>query len=260
MDLVLDIGSSQTDVGVFGDDGLLARWRVLSDIRRTPDEWHVLLRGLLDTLDDHGSSVDRVSVASVVPVVSAGVRQAVRTTLGLDLYEIDWRVPLPIRIDLDDPTTVGADRLANAVAAHHTLSTDVIVVDLGTATTYDCVTADGAFIGGAIAPGARTASERLHARTARLPAVGLAVPQRVIGRHTTAALESGIFFAAVDAVDGMITRLRAEWGKPYASVIATGGLAGILAPHCPNVDHHDPALTLTGIRLAREHLDASGEP
>lgn len=259
MHLVLDVGSSETDVGVFGDARLLARWRVLSDVRRTPDEWHVLLRGLLDTLGEPATAVTRGSIASVVPAITAAVRQAVRTAVAQDLYEIDWRVPLPIRLDLDDPTTVGADRLVNAVAAHHVLATDAVVVDLGTATTYDCVTAEGAFIGGAIAPGARTASERLHTRTARLPAVGLTVPQRVIGRHTTAALESGIFFAAVDAVEGMIARLRSEWGRPHASVIATGGLAGVLAPHCASVDHHDPSLTLTGIRLAREYLDSNGD-
>jgi type III pantothenate kinase len=260
MDLGIDIGNTETTVGLFDGPVLRTRWRLSSSRRRTPDEVGVLLRQLLRDIGVEPADIGRVTYATVMPAAALVMAAACRSALRVEAVGIDANTPLPIRIDLDDPTTVGADRLANAVAAHHTLSTDVIVVDLGTATTYDCVTADGAFIGGAIAPGARTASERLHARTARLPAVGLAVPQRVIGRHTTAALESGIFFAAVDAVDGMITRLRAEWGKPYASVIATGGLAGILAPHCPNVDHHDPALTLTGIRLAREHLDASGEP
>jgi type III pantothenate kinase len=258
MHLVLDIGSTEVSAGAFAGDELRARWRLRSDPFRTPDEWRVLLTGLLHASRLELEAVERVSSASVEPAVAASLLEAVRATFALDPYAVDWRSPFPIRIDLDDPTTVGPDRLANAVAAHRLHPGDALVVDLGTATTYDCVTADGAFIGGAIAPGARTAAENLITRTARLPAVGIAVPQRAVGRHTTAALESGIFFAAVDAVEGMLSRIRAEWGKSHATVIATGGLAPVLGPHCASVEHIDPDLTLVGIRLAREHLDSGG--
>lgn len=255
MDLVFDIGSTETTVGVVEDGDIAAHWRLASDPRRTPDELALLLRQLVREHGIDPARVERVSVVTVMPSVAAVVREAVEQAFRLEPVTIDARSPLPIRIAVDDPLGVGADRLVNAVAAHHLYRADAIVVDLGTATTFDCVTREGEFVGGAIAPGVRTAAERLIERTARLPRVALAKPPRAIGRRTEECLQSGIFFGAVDAVDGMIARICAEWGRPRATVVATGGLAPLVAPHCRHVRFVEPLLTLHGVRLAREHLD-----
>jgi type III pantothenate kinase len=260
MDLVLDIGSTETTVGLFEGQELRKRWRLASDRQRTADESALLLRQLLRDANLDPRGLMRVTYASVMPAVAAALASACEHALHLEAVAIDARVPLPIRIDVDEPLGVGADRLVNAAAAHASFARNAIVVDLGTATTYDCVTADGAFVGGAIAPGLRTGAERLIERTARLPRVALTEPERVIGRRTEACLQSGIFFGAVDAVDGMVRRIRAEWGRPNAVVVATGGLATLVAPHCSTVQQIDPDLTLHGIRLCREHLDRARAP
>lgn len=262
MDLVLDIGSSETTVGLFEGAELRAHWRLASDRGRTPDESGLLLRQLLRDAGLDPRGLARITYASVMPAVAASLALACERALLLEAVAIDARVPLPIRIDVDQPHGVGADRLVNAVAAHRRYARDAIVVDLGTATTFDCVTREGVFVGGAIAPGARTGAERLIERTARLPRVALTEPPRVIGRSTEECLRSGIFFGAIDAVDGMVHRIRDEWARPEAVVIATGGLAALLAPHCRTVHEIDPHLTLNGIRIARDHLDrvASSTP
>jgi type III pantothenate kinase len=263
MHLVLDIGSTETTAGLFRGDVLHGRWRLASDPRRTPDEAGLLLLQLLGTASVEAADLARVSVASVQPAVSLVMAQASEHYLGARAVSIEAGAPLPIHVDVDDPLGVGADRLVNAVAAHRLIGADVLIVDLGTATTYDCVTAEGAFIGGAIAPGLRTGAERLFERTARLPRVPLVEPDRVIGRNTRACLQSGIFWGAVDAVDGMVHRIRSEWARPDAVVVATGGLAPQVGPRCRTVQRVEPDLTLHGIRLAREHLDVragSGAP
>jgi type III pantothenate kinase len=256
MELVFDVGSTETTVGLFRDAVLAARWRMASDRRRTPDETGALLRHLPGARGIAASGVRQVSYASVMPAVAAAIAAAAEQWLGFPAIAIDARVPLPIRVEVDEPLSVGADRLVNAVAAHATYAADAVVVDLGTATTFDCVTGDGAFVGGAIAPGVRTAAEHLVERTARLPRVPLSLPERVIGRRTDACLQSGIVFGAIDQVDGMVWRILAEWARPGAVVIATGGLAPLIAPHCRHIQHVAPDLTLHGIRIAREHLES----
>lgn len=258
MSLVLDIGNTETVVGWFRAKELAAHWRLASDPRRTSDELGLILRHLIAHEGLPPNSVGFVTYGSVVPSLSGVLREASERHLGVPALEIDARTPLPIRLDVDEPLTVGADRIVNTLAASRTYGRDSIVVDLGTATTYDCVTADGVFIGGVIAPGARSAAERLTERTAKLPRVELAEPQIVIGRRTEACLQSGIFYGAVDAVDGMVRRIREEWGRPEALVIATGGLASLIGPHCATVRCIEPFLTLHGLRLAREHLDRRG--
>jgi type III pantothenate kinase len=253
MDLVLDVGNTETTAAAFSGDEMHGRWRLRSDAGRTADEWRVLLAGLL--AHPRATTVASATVVSVVPAITVALREGVEDAFGVDLLVIDWRTPLPVRLDLDDPTTVGADRLANVVAAHHRFAAACLAVDIGTAVTYDCVGEDGTFIGGAIAPGPATAAAWLTQATAQLPSVPLAVPERTIGRRTVAALQSGIFYGAVDAIEGMVRRIREEWGHPRAPVVATGGLAPLLAPHCPSIAHLDPDLTLQGIRLVREHVN-----
>jgi type III pantothenate kinase len=258
MDLVFDIGSTEITVGVFAGAGLRTRWRLASTPSRTADETGLLLRHLLQEERLQPVRIERVSYASVMPQVSAVIASAVEQALGRTVIGIDARAPLPIRIEVDEPYGVGADRLVNAAAAHAFHACDAIVVDLGTATTFDCVSREGAFIGGAISPGMKTAADRLVERTARLPRVALDEPGRVIGRRTEECLQSGIFYGAIDAVDGMVRRIREEWGRPEALAIATGGLARLLAPHCRTIQRTEPDLTLHGIRLCREHLERVG--
>jgi type III pantothenate kinase len=258
MDLIFDIGSTEITAGLYDGASLRTHWRLASARDRTPDEMGVLVRQLLRDQGCEPGDLRRVTYASVMPAVSAVVAEASRSALGVSAVAIDARVPLPIRVEVDEPLGVGADRLVNAIAAHRLYADNTIVVDLGTATTYDCVSREGAFVGGAIAPGVRTAAERLIERTARLPRVALVEPERVMGRRTDACLQSGIFFGAVDAVDGMIRRIREEWQRPDAVVVATGGLSSLIAPHCRSVQHIAPFLTLEGIRLAREHVDEHG--
>ena len=255
MSLVLDIGNTETVVGLFAEAELFAHWRLASDPRRTPDELGLLLRRFIIEDGFELASVRSVTFGSVVPSLSSVLREACERYLQLAAVGIDARTPLPIRLEVDEPLTVGADRIVNTLAASRTYRVDSIVVDLGTATTYDCVTADGVFVGGVIAPGVRTGAERLTERTAKLPRVELAEPPGVIGKRTETCLQSGIFFGAVDAVDGMVRRIRQEWNRPDALVVATGGLAPLIGPHCSTVQFIEPFLTLQGLRLAREHLD-----
>ncbi|MBA2573058.1 MAG: type III pantothenate kinase [Gemmatimonadetes bacterium] len=255
MSLVLDIGNTETVAGLFRGAELLAHWRLASDPRRTSDELGLLLRRFLTEDGFDPASVRTITFGSVVPSLSGVLREACERYLHASAVSIDARTPLPIRLEVDEPLTVGADRIVNTLAASRAYRADSIVVDLGTATTYDCVTADGVFLGGVIAPGVRSAAERLTERTAKLPRVELAQPPAVIGKRTEACLQSGIFYGAVDAVDGMVSRIRAEWNRPDALVVATGGLAALIGPHCRTVRVIEPFLTLQGLRLAREHLD-----
>jgi type III pantothenate kinase len=170
---------------------------------------------------------------------------------------IDWRTELPIRLEVDEPHSVGADRIVNTLATTCLFGRDTIVVDLGTATTFDCITADGAFLGGVISPGPRAGIDRLHTLSSKLPSVQIASPDQVLGRNTVEALESGVFYSIVEAIDGIVGRLIDEWAPDNPLVIATGGLAELIAPHCRRVHEVDPYLTLKGIVCADRHLEAT---
>jgi type III pantothenate kinase len=168
---------------------------------------------------------------------------------------VDATSRLPVALDVDEPLSVGADRIVNALAAVELYRADTIVVDFGTATTFDCVTADGRFLGGVIMPGLRTAADQLTRRTAKLPATELRAPARVIGRRTEECIQAGVLYGTVDAVDGIVRRIRAEWpGGRRPGVVATGGLASIVAPLSSTIELTDPDLTLRGLRLAARHL------
>jgi type III pantothenate kinase len=168
---------------------------------------------------------------------------------------IDARSKLPIVLDVDEPLTVGADRIVNTLAAVQLFKKDTIVVDFGTATTFDCITADGRFIGGVIMPGLRTASDELVRKTAKLPATELTPPARAIGRRTEDCIRAGVLWGAADAVDGLVRRIRAEWpSKSVPMVVATGGLAGLVAPLSKEIESVHPDLTLVGLRIAATAL------
>ena len=170
---------------------------------------------------------------------------------------VDARSPLGITLAVDEPMTVGADRIINTLAASQLHKVDCIVVDLGTATTYDCITADGVFLGGVIQPGVRTSAETLFRRTSKLPATELVAPKKVIGTRTEECIRAGVVFSAADALDGIVRRIKAEWPRPHVpKVIATGGLAAGIKPYCQEIELVDPDLTLHGLRLAHALLSA----
>jgi type III pantothenate kinase len=186
------------------------------------------------------------------------VLEGVTMATGVRPEQVTARSPLPVALDVDEPLTVGADRIVNVLAAVERHHTDVIVVDFGTATTFDCILSDGRFIGGAIMPGLRTSADQLTRRAAKLPATELTRPDHVIGRRTEECIQAGVLYGAADAVDGMVRRIRDEWpGADVPLCIATGGLAGLVAPLCSSIDTVEPDLTLDGLRLAAASLGLS---
>jgi type III pantothenate kinase len=253
--LALDIGNSEITVGLFRGENLTAHWRLTTNPDRTSDEWGSALGAFLLQAGHSPNEVRAICLASVAPQVTQSLVGGLQVTTGIRAVTIDPRTPLPITLDVDEPWSVGADRIVNALAALSILGTDAVVVDFGTATTFDCVTADGRFIGGAIMPGLRTSADQLVRKAAKLPATELAPPERAIGRRTEDCIRAGVLYGAADSVDGMIARIRKEWpggGRP--KVVATGGLATIVTPFCSSVDAVDPDLTLRGLRIAARHL------
>ncbi|MDT8435659.1 MAG: type III pantothenate kinase [Gemmatimonadota bacterium] len=250
--LTADIGNTETVIGLFEGFEPLDTWRVATERHRTGDEIALQLASLLDTLKTCGKP-ERAVLASVVPELDRSWDEAL-ARLAWPAVWIDWRSDLPIRLEVDEPHSVGADRVVNTLAASRLHGRNTIVVDLGTATTFDCITADGAFLGGVIAPGPRAGIDRLHASSSKLPSVQIAPPSRVLGRNTVAALESGVFYSVVEGIDGIVRRLLAEWEPDDPLVVATGGLAGLVGPHCRCVAAVDPLLTLKGLVCADRHL------
>lgn len=250
MNLVFDVGNTETVLGLFDNGELIDHWRISTHPDRTVDELGLLIRSLLR---ESGFALDLVNasaIGSVVPPMTRTLVDAVERHLGTQALVIDGSTALPIRLDVDEPNSVGADRIVNTLAAARMYKRDTIAVDFGTATTFDCITADGVFVGGVIAPGLRTGAETLVRRTAALPTVDLSPPDRVIGRRTDTAMRSGIFFGAVAAIDGVVRRIRKEWGRPNPLVVATGGLAPVIAPHCETIEKIEPWMTLYGLDIA----------
>lgn len=255
MILVVDVGNTETTIGLFEGEALRAHWRIMSDVARTPDEFVLLLRALLDAADVPRTAVLGAAIGSVVPPITAPLAEACRQCFGIAPVIVDAAAALPIRLDVDEPMTVGADRIVNTLAASRIHGCDSIVVDLGTATTFDCITADGVFLGGVIAPGVRTSADTLIRRTSKLPATELVPPVRVIGRRTEECIRAGVLFGAADSIDGIVRRIKREWpGDQVPLVIATGGLAETLRPFCEEFDLVEPHLTLHGLRMAYEAL------
>lgn len=256
MILAIDVGNTESVLGCWDGQGIRHHWRFRTDPDKTGDELAFLLRGLLRDGGVGQTDLSAAAIASVVPPVTAALVDTFERVLQLPVSNIDARADLPITLDVDEPMTVGADRIANTLAAARLYGRDTIAVDLGTATTFDCITAAGDFLGGVISPGLRTGAETLVRRTAKLPRVDLDKPPTVIGRNTENSLRSGIFFAAVSAIDGIVRRIKAEWRKPDALTVATGGLAPFIAPHSETIDRVELHLTLIGIALAHEHMSA----
>src|SRR5437660_151007 len=249
--LTVNINNTETKLGLFKGDQLEAHWRLTTIPGRTPDEWAAAFTSYLTQSGRSTSEVRAAIVASVVPPVTQAVCDAVEIATGKSPEIVDGRSRLPITLDVDEPLTVGADRILNTLAASTLFKRDTVVVDFGTATTFDCITGDGRFIGGGIMPGVRRASDALVARTAKLPATELTPPQRVMGTRTEDCIRSGVLWGTADAVDGLVRRIKAEWpAKNTPQVIATGGLAPLIAPLSKEIEAVHPDLTLNGLRLA----------
>jgi type III pantothenate kinase len=254
MILAFDIGNTETTAALFDGAAVGPHWRLTTNLPRTPDEYVLLLRSLFQASAIDVATVTGSAICSVVPPATQTLIHACLECFGRAPAIIDARAALPVRLEVDEPLTVGADRIANTLAASRLHKRDTIVVDLGTASTYDCITADGAFIGGIIQPGIGTSAETLFRRTAQLAATDLTAPQKVIGTRTDECIRSGVLYGAADSIDGLVGRIKKEWAVPNPLVIATGGYAEILRPYCQSFDVVDAFLTLQGVRLGYELL------
>ena len=257
MILAFDVGNTETTAAVFEGESIRAHWRVTTSLPRTPDEFSLLLESLIVSHGMRTSDVTGTAICSVVPPVTQTLARACEDSFGNAPLFVDARAALPIRLEVDEPFTVGADRIANTLAASRIWKRDAIVVDLGTATTYDCITADGAFIGGIIQPGVWTSADTLFRRTSQLSATELIPPKRVIGTRTDECIRSGVLYGAADSIDGLVRRIKKEWGVKNPVVLATGGLAASLQPFCETLDEVDPHLTLKGVRIGYEILSSN---
>jgi len=251
--LAIDIGNTHTVLGFFEGKQLMAHWRLSTSPSRTDDETWGYLQMLVQAAKLSLASVQGVVVASVVPSGTDAMVQMSERYLHRTPVIVSNAIRLGIAIRYHDPSAVGADRICNAVAAFEMFGGPSIVVDFGTATTYDVIAKNGDYLGGAIAPGIATASSELHRRAARLPRIDLHFPDESIGRDTAASMRSGIMFGAVDAMEGMIRRISKELGS-RPTVIATGGFSSLVASRTSKVDHIVPTLVLDGARIIFERV------
>jgi len=242
--LAVDVGNTQTVFGLFDGERLTEQFRVATDGRRTGDELAVMLRAFVE-LD----ALDGIVLSSVVPELQREYELLAERWAGADLIVIGPGVSTGIPVLNVDPREVGPDRIANAVAARERYGAPAIVVDFGTSTNFDVVSAAGEYAGGVLAPGIEISMDALFARAARLTKVPFEAPERVIGRSTTAALQSGLVYGFAGQVDAIVARIRSEIGAADAPAIATGGLAELIAPHSTTITSVDPELTLHGLRL-----------
>ncbi len=249
--LVVDVGNTQTHFGAFRGEELVAEWRYATVRQSTADEIGASLRNLLALREMTFADVEASIVSSTVPQLAPEWTTMAERYLGhrMPVVGPGVRTGMPIRID--NPREVGADRLVNSVAAYDRVGAACVVVDFGTAINYDCVSADGAYLGGVISPGIEISLDALTARAAKLPRIDLTPPRSLIGKTTVDAIRSGVVYGYAAQVDGIVTRLRSELGAD-TKTIATGGLASIIVPHTRTIGGMDPLLTLTGLRLLWE--------
>jgi type III pantothenate kinase len=246
--LAVDVGNTQTVLGLFEAEQLVDNWRVATEAERTGDELAALLADLLELRGRSFADIAGVSLSSTVPLLVRSYQDLAERHIGAPLLVLGPGTRTGIPILYDDPREVGPDRIANAVAARERYGAPCIVVDFGTSTNFDAVSADGEYVGGVLAPGIEISMEALFARAARLTKVDFLEPQTVIGKTTTSSLQSGLVYGFAGQVDGIVERMRSELGDS-APAIATGGLAELIAPHARTIEKVDPLLTLDGLRL-----------
>ena len=247
--LVVDVGNTNVVLGIYRDNDLVSSWRLATTRDRTADEYGILAKQLLD--GSVPNKLDGAIVGSVVPPLNGSIAQMIRQYFGVEPMFVEPGVKTGIAIHVDNPQEVGADRIINCVAAYEAFGGPTIIVDFGTATTFDVVTANAEYIGGVIAPGLTISAEALFARAARLPRVDIRRPPHVIGTNTVVNMQSGIYFGYLGLVDGLLARMKAEI-KGLKRVIATGGLAVLFGDDSEHIDEVDSELTLKGLKISHD--------
>lgn len=257
--MAVDIGNTNTVIGLYDGERLLAHWRISTERARLADEHAMLLRSLFDHDGLSWDGVGGAIIASVVPPLTGTWVDLCKRYLNTPPLVVGEGVDVGVRILMDEPSEVGADRLVNTLAAHRRYGGPCIVIDFGTGTTFDIVSGEGDYVGGVIAPGLRLSAEALTSRAAKLPRIGLTPPPHAIGKNTVHAMQSGLMFGYAGLIDGIVERIQKELPDGPAKVIATGGLAERIAPLTPTIEQVDPWITLEGLRLVYEinHHDSA---
>ena len=258
--LTIDVGNTQNVLGLYDLDseegdgaavGLVDHWRLSTDQERTSDEYSIAIRSLLDTADvDLETDLTGIAICSGVPRILANLRDMVARYIPCDAIVIEPGVKTGMPILYDNPKEVGADRIANAIAAHDLYGGPTVVVDFGTGNNFDVISENGEFLGGAIAPGIEISLDALFGRAAQLRAIGLVEPRSVIGKSTVESIQSGAVYGFAAMIDGMVERFAGELGD--INVVATGGLAPLIAPVADTIEHVEPFLTLHGLRIVHQ--------
>lgn len=254
--LAIDIGNSQIVCGVFREKALIAHWRLSTDQSKTPDEYNIILRSLLQFNKLRPEDIAGCIVSSVVPPLTHVFDMLAHSLLGQKPLVVTNACPHGLTLRYDNPEEIGTDRLVNAAAAFAIYQQSLIIVDFGTATTFCTITQQGEYLGGAIAPGLKSAADTLHVKTAKLPKVDLAIPKSVIGRDTSTSMQAGIMYGYAGLVDEIVRRIQHEIGQ-FTLVIATGGLAPTIVPISHTIREVRPHLTLEGLSLLYERMASS---
>ena len=253
--LVIDTGNTTTVAGIYDGDELIAHWR-LSSILHTSDELGIYFLNLLSTKGISPSQIHGAAFASVVPSLDFYMKGAIREYFGVDPLQVNALTDTGIRVLTKTPREVGADRIVNAVAGREKYGSPLIVADYGTAITFDVVSPEGDYLGGAIAPGLNSGISALFSKAAQLPQVALNIPESVIGRSTVEAIQSGILFGNAGLTDRIVEMIRDQPGMSSAKVVATGGHAGLMAKLSRTIDYADKWLTLEGLKMIHERVNA----